>query len=632
MKKGILLLSTMLGLASLSQAQKLALYEEFSGENCGPCASANPALMTLLGANTTKALLIKYQSPIPSGGPIYNQNTADVGARTSYYSVPFAPYARMNGAVVGTGTNAGHVALTTQAMIDAAALEATPFTMTIGTPTITGSNFSAVVTITANAATPVTSLKLRFSLVEDLVFSTPPGTNGETSFHHVMRKMYPTADGTTLTTAFAAGVPQTFTISGAVPAYVSAENPRMFIAWIQNDATKVVMQATKSANLPAAANAVSSEGITIASNLKCSTPGSFVPTVTIKNTGTATLTSATVYYKSSTASTFSTYNFTGSVAPGATTNVTLPAVSVASSGVGSIMDSLAMPNGQVDPNPGNNVSSVGAVVLNSTAAALPLSYDVEAVVPDWVSYATATGEPIRRVWYGNTSAYLGHNNSTWALYFRSPFVPSGTQGFYILPKANLATGAKALDFYLSYAMRDAAGDKLEVVYTTDCGATWTSVWSQENANLATTTATTGTTLHLPNASSYKMRSVDVTNVPNGAYIAFRATSGGANYIFIDDIKLRQGAVGINDVINASTLKVYPNPVENTLNVSLTMKKSQTVTFSIVNALGQEVLVSQKDLTGGEQTIDLNASQLAAGMYILNIKTAEGNTQQKFLKK
>src|ERR1700745_573259 len=86
--------------------QRLALYEEFSGENCGPCAQANPGLWTLISGNPTKALLIKYQSPIPSAGPIYNLYKTVTNARMSYYSVPFAPYGRLDGTGLGTGTAA----------------------------------------------------------------------------------------------------------------------------------------------------------------------------------------------------------------------------------------------------------------------------------------------------------------------------------------------------------------------------------------------------------------------------------------------------------------------------------------------------------------------------------------------
>src|SRR5690606_25731990 len=97
--KKILLSIAVLGIIGTANAQKLALIEEFSGENCRPCASQNPGFMALIETpgNETKVLLLKYQSPIPTAGPIYYENTVFTDARMGYYQVGSAPYARING-------------------------------------------------------------------------------------------------------------------------------------------------------------------------------------------------------------------------------------------------------------------------------------------------------------------------------------------------------------------------------------------------------------------------------------------------------------------------------------------------------------------------------------------------------
>src|SRR5690606_9346827 len=225
MKKRLLLLSAVMCLTGLTFAQKLALYEEFSGENCAPCAAYNPGLMCLLFSpgNENKVVLVKYRSPIPSAGPMYGQNTSDVQNRMSYHSVNFAPMGLLNGTRVGSGANQGNIVLTTQGMIDAAALESTPFTIQVGTPTITGNQFSLPVTVTATSAASYNNLKLRVALIEDLNYATAPGTNGETEFHHVVRKMYPAPAGTAVQSSFTLGQSQSFTITGEIPGYVSAE-------------------------------------------------------------------------------------------------------------------------------------------------------------------------------------------------------------------------------------------------------------------------------------------------------------------------------------------------------------------------------------------------------------------------
>ena len=637
MKKRILLLSTLLGLASLTYAQKLALIEEFSGENCGPCAAYNPAFMNLVNAagNSTKVLLLKYQSPIPTPRPIYNINTVFTDARMSYYSVNSAPSFYLNGASKGNITSA------TQAMFNAAAAETTPFTMSVANPVYNanGQTMSVTVTVTATSAVTVSNVKLRAAFAEELNYTTPPGTNGETHFQNVVRQMYPNAAGTTLDAAWTAGQSRTHTVTGVIPGYVNPAAPsRFFAAFLQkDDATKEVLQSAKTGNvtiqLPAANAALTSINMNVAaSNMVCTLPYTLNATTKLKNTGTEALTTAKIYYKLGTASAWTEMNWTGNLAAGQSVDVALSGLNITSSGIIQLLDSVGLPNGKVDLDDYDNANAGYYFQINSNAVALPVENDFETDKADWMMYFNGSnGYPMQRVNNGS-GASVGYNSAT-ALYFNAPNIGPGPVGYFLLPKATLPAGAKALDFYQSYAMRTGAnGDRLEVVYSSDCGATWTRVWMLEGQGLATTTPTSNTQGHLPTTATYVMRSVDMTAVPDGALVAFRATSGGGNFMWIDNVKFRTGApVAIEDLMDQSKLSVFPNPVSNKLNVSMSMKRNDKVTFAVVNTLGQEVYSVTKDVNSGNQVIDIDASQLAAGMYILNIKTAEGAVQQKFTK-
>ena len=67
MKKNILLTTLMIaGMTAFAQTPRLSLCEEFTGENCGPCAGTNPGLQTILNANAAKIIAIKWQVAIPS--------------------------------------------------------------------------------------------------------------------------------------------------------------------------------------------------------------------------------------------------------------------------------------------------------------------------------------------------------------------------------------------------------------------------------------------------------------------------------------------------------------------------------------------------------------------------------------
>ncbi len=641
MKKGILLFTSLLSLATITNAQKLALAEEFSGENCGPCAALNPAFMALINAtgNDSKVLLLKYQSPIPSAGPIYNVNTVFTDNRMDYYSINSAPSWKLNGKIVGSG----NINTASQTVINSAAAEITPFTMTVSNPTYSadGQTFTATVTVTATSATTANNTKLRVALAEELNYTTAPGSNGETHFENVVRQMYPGPDGQNLDAAWTSGQTRTYTITGAIPSYVSPTAPKRFLAaFIQkDDATKEVLQAAKTANItiqiPQADVALTALNTNV-SNLVCQVPYTLTgATTTIKNTGSSPLTSAKIYYKLASASTWTEKNWIGTVAPGQTQVVTLDPINITTAGQIQIIDSVGMPNGKTDLNTYDNNGSAVLTILSSDPVNIPLANDFETVNTNWVSYAGTGGYPLQRVNTG-TSNPLGYNGSQYMLYYPCYQLPATVQpGYYILPKATLPAGSKALDFYVSYAQYQGnsgvSGDRLEVVYSTDCGTTWTRVWMQEKAELATVAPNNNA--HRPSGnSSWAMKSIDMTNVPSGAYIAFRATSGYGNDMFIDNINLRTGAaVSIEELMDASKLSLFPNPVANDLNVSLSMKKAESVTFSIVNALGQEVRTSVKDLNSGDQFITIDAAGLASGIYMLNIKTSEGAIAQKFVK-
>ncbi len=61
---------------------------------------------------------------------------------------------------------------------------------------IVGNNILINVSVTALTSIPENVLRLRTIVVEDaILYTTAPGTNGETDFYQVMRKMLPDADG-----------------------------------------------------------------------------------------------------------------------------------------------------------------------------------------------------------------------------------------------------------------------------------------------------------------------------------------------------------------------------------------------------------------------------------------------------
>lgn len=640
--KKTLLLGGLLAAALFANAQqRLVLYEEFSGENCAPCAATNPGLWTLLsgGTNPNKIMLIKYQTPIPSGGPIYNQNTTDVGARQTYYTVPFAPYARMDGAV-SPGANGGHPADLTQAHLDAAAAIAAPFNITV-TNTVVGTQLTSNINVTAVAAYSGTGVKLRAALVETLHYTTPPGTNGETDFHHVVRKMYPSADGQAIPNTWTNGQIGAYSFTGTIPAYVDRSHELFVVVWIQNDADKKVAQTAKSTNLPAVPL---DAGIVSATPSKVCGTSTVDHKIKIKNTGTTTITQATLFYKIGSGAYQAAPNWAGNLPAGQTSaDITIGALSLPGGG-GTITDSIGTLNTAPDNNPANNSLATTTLAL-ATGAALPQSTGFEgAGLPAGYIVLDKDGKYVptpvfnAETWFTHTETGIkGQANSAYTCIAPCQNMDAGSTSIITFPYTAAPAGAKAVDFYYAYAQRGTiTGDKLELVYSNDCGQNWTSVWNKTNADLAGgNPATAANALFLPDAESdWKFASVDVSAVNGNALVGFRATSGGGNLLFIDNVKFRTGATtAIEELVSGGNVTLYPNPVADQVTVELNMVKAAKVSFQVVNMLGQQVgqdLV--KDLKAGQTNTTLSTNELAPGIYFLNIVTDKGNLQQKFVKK
>jgi len=74
------------------------------------------------------------------------------------------------------------------------------------------------------------------------------------------------------------------------------------------------------------------------------------------------------------------------------------------------------------------------------------------------------------------------------------------------------------------------------------------------------------------------------------------------------------------------INIYPNPANNTLNISL-LGNSDVVNIKVYNALGK--VIGDFDVTGVQAQIDL--SRYANGMYYIGADNGTQNTLKRFVK-
>jgi thiol-disulfide isomerase/thioredoxin len=78
------------------------------------------------------------------------------------------------------------------------------------------------------------------------------------------------------------------------------------------------------------------------------------------------------------------------------------------------------------------------------------------------------------------------------------------------------------------------------------------------------------------------------------------------------------AVGVNEIANEYGINIYPNPLTDNAAISLNLDHSAKVSLQVFNSIGELVLSENKGTLSGSQMLDLNASKLTNGIYMVRV--------------
>lgn len=209
---------------ALGSAQRISMIEHFSSSTCGPCVSVNSAMVALENNNQGKYTYTKYPMNWPgSGDPYY---TAEGGTRRTYYGVSAVPQTFLDGADQGF-TSVSQAALT-------ASYNTPAFGDVRGSFNVDGNTINVKVDFMAYYDITV---EKAFVTVNEKETHNNVGSNGETTFHHIMMKMLTGANGIALN--IPAGecqhVEYSFDMSST---HVEEMSDLEVSAWMQNLGTK----------------------------------------------------------------------------------------------------------------------------------------------------------------------------------------------------------------------------------------------------------------------------------------------------------------------------------------------------------------------------------------------------------
>ena len=96
-----------------------------------------------------------------------------------------------------------------------------------------------------------------------------------------------------------------------------------------------------------------------------------------------------------------------------------------------------------------------------------------------------------------------------------------------------------------------------------------------------------------------------------------------------------GILNINDHLNnliSPTIKTYPNPFSNTLNINITVSLQQKINIEIFNSIGDKVdNIESKTYQPGTHNIEWNSNKIENGIYFIRLKTKNSIITKKLLK-
>ena len=394
MKKNILIVTSLLMLFSLkvsAQNERVLLFECFTNTSCGPCASQNPALDALINANADRVAAIKYHMNWPGANdPMYLHNTVDNNARKSVYNVNSVPHTVVDG--IRYANVPGSL---TQNMVNNWLNIESPFEMRLSYEVDETANTITVHVMGRASQAVAGNVKLYVGVIErEIHYNSAPGSNGERDFYSVMKKLLPSASGTSIGNV-EAGSYFAYSFSWEL-ANVYNNDQLDAIAWLQNINTKEVYQACKSSESiePFYANEAMLSDISNVKSTNCS--GEADPKVLMSNNGSNAITSAELEVLVN-GEWLKTFEWSGNLPSLQSETIDLGAISFPVEALNTLEVRIKSINGGIDEASSNDIASLefkGSPETVGKVLKLSIRTDTNPQETTWKIINLTTGETV----------------------------------------------------------------------------------------------------------------------------------------------------------------------------------------------------------------------------------------------
>ncbi len=358
----------------------------------------------------------------------------------------------------------------------------------------------------------------------------------------------------------------------------------------------------------------------------------FQPSITIRNYGALPLTSLVINASVDDGPVVQT-QWTGSLASLSTVAITLNGITTNNTGAHTLKIQLTAPNGSTDLGPESDTLSKSFVYPAAIAPPLTEGFEQETFPATGWDVLNADGsytwERVTGIAKSGKASIVVRNND---------YTQNGQTDYLRLPQIILNNADSAfLTFQVAAAIKTASGtlfnywDTLQVLVSTDCGNSFTSLYKKWGGALVTRSALT-TDEFIPAASEWRKDSVNLTPWINKGpvMIAFANSTGNENNVYLDDLNL------YTKVNNANLEKlgwlITPNPTNGPLAVKFLNTPVNLKAISVFNSAGQKVAEKIIDKNTPATLYQFNLSSYTTGVYVIKLVYSDHTDSRKVIKK
>jgi len=658
----LLLFGSLMGFSQLpvdtTAQNKNVVLEEYTGIRCTFCPDGHRRAQAIKTANPGRVVLVNihtgsFAAPV-AGQPDYTTSFgAALASQTGLTGYPSGTVNRTVFSGTKTASSRADWAANSATILAQASYANIALEGSIDIPTrVLTVNTEVYITGTAPS-----SLKLNIALLQNNVLGPQTGasanptqinSNGDYIHGHMLRHLITGQWGDTIsTTAMGTKITRTYTYT--IPADING------IPLVLGDLEIAGFVAEGNQTIVTGANGpisfVAPPGVSLvdlSSSSATTNPSSYctasvVPSISVTNNSSVAIDTFEVSYQLNGGASVTQAVYTP-LAASATSTINFPSVTLPS-GTNVITFDCNVNNANLllEVATGNNASSSSQIVTVSSAAL------TGAIAEQFEGYAYATEAPNNSfaINPNGAAAFIlntanvsstappigGFGNSDGAFRWRFYSIPDGVSSSLLYDKLSFTGNTNTkIEFDLSYAQYNStSNDELTVEISTDCGATWSTVYSKSGSTLSTVPAKTGQ-YYPTSATDWRSETIDLSayDGQSSVLIKFNGNSNYGNNLYIDNLRIVDATTSSIDENEVSaTLNLFPNPSNGLVNLEYISGNQGNITISVVNTLGATVYTTNAVSNGSlHKSIDL--SQLTKGIYFVNVASQNGTTTKKLI--